>query len=189
MSNRGMRWGKCWKNKDLVFQMNQKQASLAEIARAVGTTGIRVHQFLRENGETRKFPTSWKGPRCSQWHGGRHIDRDGYVLVYCPEHPFARGSSESKIYVREHRLIMEMHLGRYLMPHEVVHHKNKVKTDNRIENLELFESNADHLSKELKGKCPAWTKDGMERIRQGILRSANRRRGKTRAQLIHDVAP
>lgn len=69
------------------------------------------------------------------WKGGKALDKDGYVRVSGHrEHPRANQHGQ----VLEHHLVMESHLGRLLAEGEEVHHKNTVKNDNRLDNLELM---------------------------------------------------
>lgn len=57
-----------------------------------------------------------------------------YKKIYKPEHPFASKQG----YVREHRLVMEEQLGRYLTSDEIVDHINMNTLDNRPENLRVM---------------------------------------------------
>jgi hypothetical protein len=75
-----------------------------------------------------------KGPESHQWKGGRNKTKFGYILKWVPEHPNCNPNG----YVKEHRLVMEEMIGRYLEPHEEVHHKNGIRDDNSKENLELW---------------------------------------------------
>lgn len=62
------------------------------------------------------------------WKGGMYINSDGYILRY-----MGKG-----FYKMEHRLVIEASLSRPLKEDEVVHHKNGVRSDNRLKNLELM---------------------------------------------------
>jgi len=68
------------------------------------------------------------------WKGGRMKQKDGYILVKLRKHP----RSGKNGYVPEHQLVLENKLGRYLKTNEEVHHKNGIRDDNSIDNLELW---------------------------------------------------
>lgn len=86
-------------------------------------------------GHVSRVANSMRGRRLDQnpnYKGGRFIDQKGYVVVLNP-----RRTCHRDRYIYEHRLLMEQHLGRELTPEEQIHHRNGIKTDNRIENLQL----------------------------------------------------
>lgn len=81
------------------------------------------------------------GENAPNWRGGRRKLQDGYFAIYSPTHP---NMIKTLRLVREHRLVIEKHLGRMLLKEECVHHINEIKSDNRLENLYLFPSNSAH---------------------------------------------
>jgi len=80
-----------------------------------------------------------------RWNGGIWR-KDGYINVRLTPDEQVLFSSMVGVrgYVREHRLVMAKHINRCLKKWEIVHHKNGIRDDNRIGNLELLPSEAHH---------------------------------------------
>jgi len=131
---------------DTICKLYAYGFSCESIARFVGCGLSTIDRLLQRMG-VEKRPTGMVGRKHTQQvkdsvgnanRTGRNPcpTTDGYIMVYMPEHPYCNSNG----YVREHRLVMEQRLGRYLRPEETVHHINEIRNDNRDENLELFAS-------------------------------------------------
>ena len=67
---------------------------------------------------------------------------NGYIRVYMPGHI----NSDVNGLIYEHQLMAEKKMGRPLNEEEVVHHIDENKTNNSLNNLLVFASNADHAA-------------------------------------------
>lgn len=117
-----------------------KVMTVAEIQKHFCCGYLAVVRALEQAG----FQLRPRGPRdkahCRQ-PIARQKDKAGYWLAYVPDHPRAN----AKGLVREHRLVLEKKIGRYLLPTEDVHHKDENKANNDPDNLELMPSRSDHI--------------------------------------------
>jgi len=91
------------------------------------------------------------GDKNANWKGGKYIDKDGYVIIRI----YPNGKNHKGEIVDEHRFVMERYLGRKLKRNELVHHKNGIKDDNRLCNLQIVLNNA-HRG---KVRCPYCKKE------------------------------
>ena len=82
------------------------------------------------------------------FNNGKNKNKAGYIRLFRPEHRFADPNG----WVYEHRIVFEEYYQCCLIPKiSAIHHKNDVKDDNRIENLEGM-SRRQHKALHLKEK-------------------------------------
>lgn len=94
-----------------------------------------VHGRSKSCGHRKKLT----GSENPSWRGGKSRHKAGYIVI--------NGVKNNGRYLNrklEHTLVMENFLGRRLKEGELIHHKNGIRDDNRIENLELWASRHPH---------------------------------------------
>jgi len=101
----------------------------------VSNESVVAYKKLRKTGERRICHSQ------SAVHFRSNLKNKGYILIYKPEHPRAMYDG----YVYQQWLVMEEYLGRFLTKQETVHHINRIRDDNRLENLKLYSSRSEHM--------------------------------------------
>ena len=81
-----------------------------------------------------------KGERNHNWNGGIKMSKKGYRFILKPEHERA----DSNGYVLEHIVVWEQHHNTKIPDGYIIHHINKNKCDNNIDNLMLM-SAGEHI--------------------------------------------
>lgn len=99
----------------------------------------------------------------------KRVDGRGYIRISNPEYDGSKG------YSYEHRLVVELLIGRELSSDECVHHINEIKTDNRLENLFLT-TNSEHSVIHREGKPQSLNRRKNMRDKTRV-RNMNRKRG------------
>ena len=111
------------------------------------------------------------GENNPHWQGGRFVDKNGYTLIKLHPDNFFYPMTQQDGYVYEHRLVMAKHLGRCLQPWEIVHHKDGIKDNNSIDNLEMTSGIGEHSRNHSKGYKDGYAKgliDGQNKQIQNL---------------------
>lgn len=98
----------------------------------------------------------------------QQVRGDGYVWIYLPCHPDARGG-----WMLQHRLVMEAALGGRLPPGAEVHHRDRNPLNNAFENLQLLPKEVhralhdapDRDEARTRLDCDSWARDAVEFLR------------------------
>jgi len=101
-------------------------------------TRLSKYGKLRSNSEAHKGQIAWN-------YKGEIITREGYVRVRLPINSPFISMIDKYGYVFKHRLVMAEYLGRCLEDKETVHHIDGDKSNNYINNLEIYLNHSEHM--------------------------------------------
>lgn len=117
-----------------------------------------------------KGQPAWNKDTSQGW-----TDNRGYRWLYVTE-------NGKRVARREHRVLMERHLGRKLEPWEIVHHKDENTANNTIENLEVMDFGSHTGAHSLGRRKDADARRSMEAF--ALMREELKRERAVKADLL-----
>lgn len=108
---------------------------------------------------------------------------DGTIRI-CKTHDYVFEKHNGQ-WIRQHRLRMEKKLGRKIRPSEVVHHKNGIRSDNRLRNLEVMLESKHARLHHTGRKCSAAARKKMSEAALALLTKSECKRRSIRAKKQH----
>jgi hypothetical protein len=119
-----------------IIELYNEGLGCRRISALVNKSKSAIHEILVKNNIARRKP--YGGVINRNRKVGNKYKVQGYVVVILALDDFFYPTARQKTgHIYEHRLIMAKYLGRNIHSWEIVHHKNHVRDDNRIENLQL----------------------------------------------------
>lgn len=122
--------------KNKILKLFDDGVFIKQICLMVGVSRQPVIDLIKQTGRVIK---KLKGSNHPSWKGGTGL-KHGYKIVYQPKHH--RASAIRRIY--EHILLLEKYIGRPISKKERVHHIDFIRTNNKLDNLFLCETDSTH---------------------------------------------
>jgi HNH endonuclease len=146
------------KHGDEMVSLYESGVSITELKKRFGMDWDPIARFLRAKGVRLRTIEDYQKlihdglivHSRTRRTGGKRVNQDGYVDVTIPypERPLFGGRG----HVGEHRYVITKVLGRPLRSDEHIHHKNGVRSDNRLSNLEVWSINTPPFRRQVPGQ-------------------------------------
>lgn len=130
-----------------LYDLYQSGKTLDELGELIDKSRKTISRlFIKHNLAIRNKSEAALGEKNSSFIDGPTYTKDGYITIW-------NGSER----VLEHRFVIEQEIKRSLKTEECIHHINGVKTDNRLENLQIVS----HIEHRTLHKLPdeIWSRD------------------------------
>jgi hypothetical protein len=157
----------CHKEREVAYRVAVNKSN--PIHRCISCATINSQTGLKRSEESKK--NMREAQRKSHNGGVRFNQGRGYKQLIVDDYHPRKKDRKGGSYIFEHILVMEQKVGRFLEKHEIVHHIDKDKQNNNIENLHLFSGNNNKESAQMHNAAhESLEQVGIELYKLGLVK-------------------